>query len=544
MSFMKRMLAGFEAIQEAGAQPEQSAQTEELAIGGSTSAQIEFKADAGSLPLELPPEGVQEALQGVSEAVGGTGASEAEKPAEAPLDYNALLFGSTSEFCPDIRQSTKQFAMAMYKDGLWEKRETKLGTFIFHKQKMDMPYATLTCEPSFVLKMPKIPVGVLNATIEFFKLVMAKMKNSESMVQIFWNEETKKYFIYVPEQKVSGASIRFEHNKDYQNDPKFYWCLDIHSHNTMGAFFSGGDDNDEKASRLFGVIGTLNTTPSHKWRAGCNGKYFNLTTDDIFDKDHEDKYIIPLEALDQVKELTYTTSYSSSGNHVYQSGYQHFGKGRQPRGNVIVTDHTQGYPHKKKMSWAEFMASGGSKNNKKNAKANRGKVQIPQYEAHDEDVQQYNFGNFSGGMTPYGRQEGDDNITPFPDFNIELTFDHEQVKHDGYKALKQVIKELKEKIVDGPTILTAPGRPKDAKQFENASEILFELLEITLFNLEKELDFDLNAEQYECYITDICVYFGMILKKFEKVEKHLKYVADEARGVIDAQIQAQNTKVH
>ena len=33
--------------------------------------------------------------------------------------------------------------------------------------------------------------------------------------------------------------------------------MDIHSHNTMGAFWSGTDNADEKETRLFGVLGKI-----------------------------------------------------------------------------------------------------------------------------------------------------------------------------------------------------------------------------------------------------------------------------------------------
>lgn len=57
------------------------------------------------------------------------------------------------------------------------------------------------------------------------------------------------------------------------------------SHNNFQAFFSAGDDRDEVAGKLFGVIGMLHTeNPTSVWRAGFNRQTKSLQLEDIFDK--------------------------------------------------------------------------------------------------------------------------------------------------------------------------------------------------------------------------------------------------------------------
>lgn len=76
------------------------------------------------------------------------------------------------------------------------------------------------------------------------------------------------------------------------------------SHNVMQAFFSGVDTTDEKSTRIFGVIGTINTTPTSSWRAGCNQSFVSLGLDDVFDTESLDVVLVPEDSLSKVKEAT------------------------------------------------------------------------------------------------------------------------------------------------------------------------------------------------------------------------------------------------
>ena len=79
--------------------------------------------------------------------------------------------------------------------------------------------------------------------IAFFKEINCK-HGTEVMVQVYWDKDNKKYFIHCPEQTVSKASISYK--RDIELDKKCLLAADFHSHNTMGSFFSGTDDGDEK----------------------------------------------------------------------------------------------------------------------------------------------------------------------------------------------------------------------------------------------------------------------------------------------------------
>ena len=106
----------------------------------------------------------------------------------------------------------------------------------------------------------KIPYEFFEQIVEFFRQVSKKMKSEfEAHAWILWSAE-KGYFISVPKQSVSKASVSFTYD-DESLPPGSVIVCDIHSHNTMGAFYSGTDDNNDKSGIYYSaVIGKLTDT--------------------------------------------------------------------------------------------------------------------------------------------------------------------------------------------------------------------------------------------------------------------------------------------
>lgn len=262
-------------------------------------------------------------------------------------DIASALFGSVGEAKIENLDSDKEYCVSLFQNGLWEKRETTVGSFIYQKYKFEVPYLTKKCEPEFKLKIDKIPVGILNGTVAFFRSIMKDMGNSESMVQIWLDKSKGEYFLYVPVQKVSGASIRFEHSEELQNNSDYSWIIDIHSHNTMSAFFSSGDNADEKSTRLFGVLGHLGRDDyASKWRAGCNGNFVDLELEDIFDLSKDDLVEVTEEDRKKVEKLTYSYNRPAVTQGVKpgkQSGYYFGGYPKPANGRQTMSDYYGDY---------------------------------------------------------------------------------------------------------------------------------------------------------------------------------------------------------
>jgi PRTRC genetic system protein A len=93
------------------------------------------------------------------------------------------------------------------------------------------------------MNIEKIPSLAVAKIANFFRHVYKEHK-SEAIVLLFYNEESKKYKLVPPSQKVSPASI--EYNRSVIIDG-FTMIGDIHSHSSMSAFHSGTDQGDEES---------------------------------------------------------------------------------------------------------------------------------------------------------------------------------------------------------------------------------------------------------------------------------------------------------
>ena len=134
-------------------------------------------------------------------------------------------------------------------------------------------------------KLPKIPYEYFLNVVTFFQEIVEVNNGTESFLQIFWNKTEKKYEVICPNQLVSGGTVNYTQHS-YRTDNNMIWALDIHSHNTMSAFFSGTDNADEKTPVFYGVCGKLYAIDENiefKFRTVVNGVNYNLEIDDVFE---------------------------------------------------------------------------------------------------------------------------------------------------------------------------------------------------------------------------------------------------------------------
>ena len=148
----------------------------------------------------------------------------------------------------------------------------------------------------FQWKLPKIPRYFLDYVRDFFALV-SKNFETEALVQIGFAKDREKYVLFIPEQKVDKISV--ETDELSLSTSGIYHVMDIHSHNTMNAFFSTVDNEDEKANRVYGVMGRFDKDePEMFFRAATGGRFVFLSVDDVFSDEEEGMKPVPLaEAL-------------------------------------------------------------------------------------------------------------------------------------------------------------------------------------------------------------------------------------------------------
>lgn len=168
-------------------------------------------------------------------------------------------------------------------------------------------------------KIPKIPQKLIDTLMEMDRAVYQKVKG-EFYAAICWNFKDNKYYIRIPKQEVSGAAVHFDKIVDTDDE---IMVLDHHSHNTMGAFYSGADDSDDKLAKLkisavFGKI--FDQSPSIACRIIMNGRANSINIRDIIESDvnvDEIKNIVDKLFKDKVvseKVYHYRNSWGYAGN--------------------------------------------------------------------------------------------------------------------------------------------------------------------------------------------------------------------------------------
>lgn len=158
----------------------------------------------------------------------------------------------------------------------------------------------------------KIPFTLLEEIVQFFKEVMTiKKAEQEAMAHILYNQKdaetpNKGYRIAIPNQVVSKASVKYESDHIKPGD---IIVLDIHSHNTMGAFFSSTDNSDDKKGIYYAaVVGHLDKKdPQIISRLNIHDVKKEASIEDIFMVPTKE-IKVPSEWLDRVKTMSYIYS--------------------------------------------------------------------------------------------------------------------------------------------------------------------------------------------------------------------------------------------
>ena len=131
-------------------------------------------------------------------------------------------------------------------------------------------------------KLPKIPAIYFIQAQEFFRSVSERF-DAEAMLQLFWDNEEKRYFLYCPRQAVRHASLSIIRNWELERES--WLVMDMHSHGTIGCSFSAVDDEDEKGTRYYGVFYGYKdkSMPKCEFRVGCGGYFLNVGLRDLFE---------------------------------------------------------------------------------------------------------------------------------------------------------------------------------------------------------------------------------------------------------------------
>lgn len=192
-----------------------------------------------------------------------------------------------------VKKEDKQVTYVWQRNGVFEVRETSLGTFVIKTSKGTFSQLPDTLVEGVTLKVPKIPFNFFTQMVEFFKHVY-KLYKTEVYVRVYYSQEKKEFYFFVPKQHLSSALAKWEDldGEGLRLSNQDILVLQVHSHHNMHGSFSSIDDRDQDSLEgMHLVIGTIfEMVPSTQLRF-CIGKYkINIDLEQVFDMPVEAKF--------------------------------------------------------------------------------------------------------------------------------------------------------------------------------------------------------------------------------------------------------------
>ena len=180
----------------------------------------------------------------------------------------------------EAEQSGKMISLFPSGDGnVYEMRKTEMGRFITPVSETS---EIRRVKAGFTPALPLIPAEKLLYILRFFKY-MAHKGNLEALVNVYWDKQDSCFVLDVPEQKVTRTSISSRISGKFDSG-RFIHYMDIHSHNNMNAFFSRTDDRDEKAARVYAVVGRISSFfPEIKVRIANSRSFVEIDPSVVFE---------------------------------------------------------------------------------------------------------------------------------------------------------------------------------------------------------------------------------------------------------------------
>lgn len=130
----------------------------------------------------------------------------------------------------------------------------------------------------------RIPIELLRDFMANAKAIY-EMHKTEFAAQ-FYRRPDGSYYVYYPTQKVFAAHVDYsaDENAKFKLRATDQLIMEVHSHANMGAFFSGGDNANEKSPCFYAVVGGFGGSVA---TAIARAKYLDfelqLALTDIFD---------------------------------------------------------------------------------------------------------------------------------------------------------------------------------------------------------------------------------------------------------------------
>lgn len=202
----------------------------------------------------------------------------------------------------EARASDKVISLFPARDGsVYEMRRNELGEFIAPKKNIS---ELSEVRAGFIPVLPLVPKKLFSQLLSFFRSFMLQEEGREyeALANLYWDREEKKFVVHIPKQRVTKTSVEVRGEDCLLPEERYLHYMDIHSHNSMDAVFSKTDNADERATRLYIVVGHLERVfPEIAVRASCGGIFIPVPPSTVlegFDADYPDEWLSNIECHD------------------------------------------------------------------------------------------------------------------------------------------------------------------------------------------------------------------------------------------------------
>ena len=198
----------------------------------------------------------------------------------------------------------------------------------------------------------RIPIELLRDFMANAKAIY-ELHRTEFAAQ-FYRRPDGTFYVYYPVQKVFPAHVDYsaDENAKFKLRATDQLVMEVHSHANMGAFFSGGDNANEKSPCFYAVVGGFGGTQA---TAVARAKYLEyeipLTLTEIFDFNGSSlEDMMSLATLEPAKPEAVATAKTGQvyGTTVYGGNTAAYGAYRQP---YAASNWESRQPHTQESGW-------------------------------------------------------------------------------------------------------------------------------------------------------------------------------------------------
>lgn len=156
-------------------------------------------------------------------------------------------------------------------DGVYEVRTNLSGTYT-----VKLP-AAAEVEEGFQPAAPTPPAELLRTVIRCF----ADYPSTEALIDIVYDSHRGRFHPVWNQHSATETEVRYQPLPD--SDRYILYC-EIHSHHSMPAEFSTIDNDAERKSGIYGVVGRIgDPRPEARFRYSCGGHFRRIPASAVFD---------------------------------------------------------------------------------------------------------------------------------------------------------------------------------------------------------------------------------------------------------------------